>query len=74
MTNMKSKAAEYNKARYSRMIAEGLCVVCSQPRDGKSKWRCKACLRKLADAQKARAIRRAYYYKPNEPDESPASS
>lgn len=59
-------AAERTKRRHHALIAAGLCVKCQKPRDGKSMWRCKACLQKLADEQKARAKVRAYYYGPRE--------
>jgi hypothetical protein len=59
-------AAERTKTRHLRLIAAGLCVKCQKPRDGRSKWRCKACLRKLADEQKVREKVRAYYYGPKE--------
>lgn len=29
-----------------RLQAKGLCVHCREPRDGKSKWSCKACMEK----------------------------
>ncbi len=36
------------KDYYNRLIAAGLCVKCRKKRDGSSRWRCKACLRKMA--------------------------
>ena len=41
-----------------RLITEGLCVKCRRPRDGKSHWRCTACLKRMAEKQAERAKRR----------------
>jgi len=54
-------AQKYAKVRryQFRLITEGLCVKCRKPRDGKSQWRCTACLKKMAEKQAERAKRSA---------------
>jgi len=42
-----------------KLITDGLCVKCRRPRDGKSLWRCTACLKQMADKQMERSKKRA---------------
>ena len=43
------------RTHYAKLRSAGLCVKCRKPRDGSSNWRCKACLRKMADRAQERA-------------------
>lgn len=51
--------ADYDRQHYEKIISAGLCVKCRKKRDGASRWRCKACLRKMA----ARARERSAVWK-----------
>jgi hypothetical protein len=59
------------KERYNQAVAAGLCVDCWRQRDGKSKSRCRLCLRKKADHERAKYGRlRPYQARSGEPKSS----
>jgi len=63
-------SAKEAKARHMRLIASGVCVKCGKPRDGNSNWRCRACLRKLANYARDRSLAaKAWRGNQDEPDE-----